>query len=87
MATNSGHCLNEHAGHPAQHDEIGKGADRVGALELAGDSDRQALEGELVDDAEHRDIPTTDNLLGSDTEACEVSFIAVKPSLEKNYAR
>ena len=45
------------ARHAPQDEEVGQDVDHVGALELAGDPDRQALAGELVDDVQHPDLP------------------------------
>jgi hypothetical protein len=46
------------AGHAAQEEEVAEHVDHVRGLELAGDPDRQALVGELVDDVEHAVLPS-----------------------------
>src|SRR5919112_6086510 len=52
-------------------EQIGQDIDHVGGLELAGDPDRQALVGELVDDVEHAVLPSVmsailDKVVGPD---------------------
>ena len=62
------------ARHAAQDEEIGQDIDHVDGLELAGDPDRQALMGELVDDVEHAILPSVmgavlDEVVGPDVVA------------------
>ena len=40
-------------GHATQDEEVGQNVDHIDGLELAGDTDRQAFMGELVDHVEH----------------------------------
>src|ERR671917_1008416 len=59
------------ARHAAQDEQIGQDIDHVRGLELAGNPDRQALVGELVDDVEHAVLPSVvsailDKVVGPD---------------------
>jgi hypothetical protein len=58
LATNSGPFVGaDVARHAAQDEQIGQHVDDVRGLEPAGDPDRQALVGELVEDVEHPVLP------------------------------
>jgi hypothetical protein len=59
------------ARHAAQDEQVGQDVDHVGGLELAGDPDRQALVGELVEDVGHAVLPSVmgavlDEVVGPD---------------------
>jgi len=45
-------------GHAARDEQIGQHVDDIDGLELAGDPDRQAFMGELVDRIEHSMLPS-----------------------------
>ena len=62
------------ARHAAQDEEIGQRIDHIDGLELAGDPDRQAFVGELVDHVEHAILPSImgavlDKVVGPDVIA------------------
>ena len=62
------------ARHAAQDEEIGQHVDHIDGLELAGDPDRQAFVGELVDHIEHAIFPSIvgavlDKVVGPDVIA------------------
>ena len=62
------------AGHAAQDEQVRQDVDDVDRLEPAGDPDRQALVGELVDDVEHAELPSVvgavlDEVVGPDVIA------------------
>ena len=62
------------AGHATQDEQVREHVDDVDRLELAGDPDRQAFVGELVDDVEHPELAPVmravlDEVIGPDVVA------------------